>query len=66
MTRLSFICASDVEPARKYSAAGVEHRCEIYPEALHGFTMSDFPIYDEAAAERHWQELQALFSAQLA
>ena len=48
------------------TAAGVEHRCEIYPEALHGFTMPDFPIYDEAAAERHWQELEGLLSAQLA
>lgn len=47
------------------TAAGVDHRCEIYPEALHGFTMSDFPVYDEAAAERHWRELSELFSAQL-
>jgi carboxymethylenebutenolidase len=26
------------------TAAGVEHRCEIYPRALHGFTMPDFPV----------------------
>jgi carboxymethylenebutenolidase len=43
------------------SDAGVDHRCEIYPEALHGWTMTDFPVYDEAAAERHWGELVALF-----
>jgi carboxymethylenebutenolidase len=42
--------------------AGVNHRCEIYPGALHGWTMADFPVYNEAAAERHWDELVALFS----
>jgi len=44
------------------SDAGVDHRCEIYPDALHGWTMADFPIYNEAAAERHWKELLALFA----
>jgi carboxymethylenebutenolidase len=45
------------------SAAGVDHRCEIYAGALHGWTMADFPssIYNEPAAERHWRELLALF-----
>jgi carboxymethylenebutenolidase len=41
--------------------AGVEHRCEIYAGALHGWTMPDFPIYNPEAAERHWAELLALF-----
>ena len=41
--------------------ANVEHRCEIYPDAAHGWTMKDFPVYDENAAERHWRELFALF-----
>ncbi len=40
--------------------AGVDHRLEIYPDARHGFTMTDFPVYDEEAAERHWRELVAL------
>ncbi|MCU1514848.1 MAG: hypothetical protein JWO10_1938, partial [Microbacteriaceae bacterium] len=31
-----------------------------------GFTMIDFPVYDEAAAERHWRELLALFDSELA
>ncbi|MGO9872809.1 MAG: dienelactone hydrolase family protein [Acidimicrobiia bacterium] len=44
------------------SDAGVDHRCEIYPEALHGWTMADFPVYNEPAAERHWDELVALFA----
>jgi len=47
------------------AAAGVDHRCEIYPDARHGWTMTDFPIYDEAAAERHWRELIGLFNAGL-
>jgi carboxymethylenebutenolidase len=45
--------------------AGVDHRCEIYPGALHGWTMTDFPVYNEAAAERHWRELLALFASRL-
>jgi carboxymethylenebutenolidase len=44
------------------SDAGVDNRCETYPEVLHGWTMADFPVYNEAAAERHWSELLALFA----
>jgi carboxymethylenebutenolidase len=45
--------------------AGVDHRCEIYDQALHGWTMTDFPVYNQAAAERHWEELLALFAGTL-
>ena len=45
--------------------AGVDHRCEFYEGALHGWTMPDTPIYDEAAAERHWRELFTLFGETL-
>ena len=45
--------------------AGVAHRCEIYPGAAHGWMMTDFPIYDEAAAERGWAEMLALFERNL-
>jgi len=44
------------------SDAGVPHRCEIYPGALHGWTMADFPIYEKDAAERHFRELRALYA----
>jgi carboxymethylenebutenolidase len=47
------------------TVAGVDHRCEIYAGARHGFTMTDFPVYNEDAAERHWHELQALFDGSL-
>ena len=50
---------------RALSEAGVAHVCEIYAGALHGWTMADFPVYNEAAAERHWQALFALFDATL-
>lgn len=41
-------------------AAGVRYRAEVYEGAAHGYTMSDTPAYDEAAAERHFRELFAL------
>ena len=47
------------------SDADVDHRCEVYPGALHGWTMMDFPVYNEAAAERHWRELVNLFAGSL-
>ena len=48
---------------RALSDAGVPHRCEIYSGAPHGWTMADFPpeIYRRDAAERHFDELRALF-----
>lgn len=45
--------------------AKVDHMCEIYPGALHGWTMIDTPVYNEEAAERHWRELLALFAEAL-
>jgi carboxymethylenebutenolidase len=48
------------------SDAHVDHRCEIYSGAAHGWTMADFPVYDEKAAERHWRELVAFFTDTLA
>jgi carboxymethylenebutenolidase len=47
-------------------AAKVVNRTEIWDGALHGWTMSDIPgIYNEAAAERHIQELTALYKETL-
>jgi carboxymethylenebutenolidase len=45
--------------------AGVAFRSELYPGTLHGWTMADFPVYDEAANERHWRELINLFDGAL-
>jgi carboxymethylenebutenolidase len=40
--------------------AHINHRIETYP-AKHGWVMQDFPIYDAACEERHWQTMTALF-----
>jgi carboxymethylenebutenolidase len=47
------------------TAAGVEHTCEQYDGALHGWTMADTHVYDEAATERHWAALLGLFARRL-
>jgi carboxymethylenebutenolidase len=44
--------------------AGVDHKIETYP-AKHGWVFRDTPVYDAAAAERHWQSLLALMDATL-
>jgi carboxymethylenebutenolidase len=44
--------------------AGVDHKIETY-QAKHGWVLRDTPVYDAAAAERHWQTMLALFSATL-
>src|ERR1700683_4677305 len=42
------------------TSAGVDHRIETYP-AKHGWVFRDMPVYDAAAAERHWRTMFALF-----
>jgi carboxymethylenebutenolidase len=42
------------------TSAGVDHTVETYP-ARHGWVLRDTPVFDAAAAERHWQTLLALF-----
>lgn len=44
--------------------AGVDHKIETYP-ARHGWVFRDAPVFDAAAAERHWQTMVALFDATL-
>ena len=46
--------------------AGVTHRSEVYEGAMHGYTMSDTPVYDEAAAERHFAALLDLLDRTIA
>jgi carboxymethylenebutenolidase len=45
--------------------AGVRYRCETYRGASHGWMKPDFPVYDEATAERGWSEMLALFGRAL-
>ncbi len=42
------------------SSAGLTASNEIYPGAPHGYSMADTSMYDEGAAERHFNELRAL------
>jgi carboxymethylenebutenolidase len=45
--------------------ADVTHRSEVYAGAAHGYTMADTPMYDERAAERHFDALFALLDRTL-
>lgn len=45
--------------------AGVDHTIETYAGAKHGFAVDDTPVYDKAAAERHWSRTLALFEEAL-
>ncbi len=46
------------------SQARVDHQIETYA-AKHGWVFRDTPVYDAAAAERHWQTLVALLDSKL-
>jgi carboxymethylenebutenolidase len=46
------------------TSAGVDHLMETYP-AKHGWVLSDTPVHDVAATERHYQTMVALFQAKL-
>jgi carboxymethylenebutenolidase len=46
-------------------AAGVIHRSEVYEGAAHGYTMADTAMYNEGAAERHFDALFALLDRAL-
>lgn len=45
--------------------AGVRYQLELYSGARHGFAMADFPVYDAAAAARHWERVLELFDREL-
>ena len=47
------------------TAAGVDNTVEIYQGARHGYAPPDMPVYNEAAAERHWRELFKLLAGTL-
>lgn len=47
---------------RALREAGVSYQIETYP-AKHGWVFHDTPVYDHAAAERHWQSLISLLDA---
>jgi len=46
-------------------SAGINHKVEVYADVKHGFAVTNTPIYDRAASERHWQEILKLFAENL-
>ncbi|MEU6257045.1 dienelactone hydrolase family protein [Streptomyces sp. NPDC047043] len=44
------------------TAAGVRHRCEVYPGAHHGYTQADTAAYSKEGDERHWAALLDLLA----
>jgi carboxymethylenebutenolidase len=46
-------------------AAGTVFEAELYTGALHGFTMSDLPVYNQKACDKHWLRLLNLFKETL-
>ncbi len=46
-------------------AVGVRYRLEVVTGALHGYTMADLPVFDEAARDRHFRTLRPLFARTL-
>ena len=53
------------ELERRLQDAGLEHSSAIYPDAPHGFTMSDTSSYQKAGAERAFAELEPFFARAL-
>jgi carboxymethylenebutenolidase len=50
---------------RTLLATNTEFELERYPGTEHGFAFPKRPVYDKAAAERHWERLFALFRRRL-
>jgi carboxymethylenebutenolidase len=46
-------------------SVGANARIEWYPGTHHGFAFPLRPVYDKAAAERHWERLFSLFERNL-
>lgn len=49
----------------RFAAAGTTGEIEIYPGVHHGFAFPQRKVYDQAAAERHWERLIALYRRRL-
>ncbi|ALG10388.1 dienelactone hydrolase family protein [Kibdelosporangium phytohabitans] len=51
---------------RALDTAGVDYTSEIYPNTVHGFTMSDTDAFNPGALQRHWDRLLPLLDRTLA
>ncbi len=48
-----------------FAAANIPAEIEVYAGSMHGWTMPDFPVYDQALAERAWSRLLATYETAL-
>jgi carboxymethylenebutenolidase len=51
--------------AAALQSGGVDHEIEVYPGVQHGFAVPGLPIYDEPAAEHHWEKVLELLARTL-
>jgi len=61
----SFDAAQCERLAAAFKAAGVDAEVSIWKGARHGWAPTDMPVHNPEAAERHWNELIALFDSVL-
>lgn len=61
----SFDEAQKARLDRALTDAGVDAEVTIYQGAKHGYAPADMPVYDKAASERHFREMEALFRSTL-
>lgn len=54
--------AQQAELVKTLAGAKVDFTLEHFAGCKHGFAVDDFPIYDRAAAERHWARVATLFA----
>lgn len=54
-----------IELERALAATNTVFEVECYPGTEHGFAFPKRPVYNKAAAERHWERLFALFRRRL-
>ncbi|MEV5162273.1 dienelactone hydrolase family protein [Streptomyces sp. NPDC053728] len=47
------------------TTTGERMRTEVYPGAVHGFTMADTDAFDPGALRRHWDRLLPLLDSAL-
>ncbi len=46
---------------KSFAASGARGEVEDYPDTDHGFAFPQRPVYNKAAAERHWSRLLSLY-----
>lgn len=56
---------AQAELDRSLKMAGLKFSCAVYPDAPHGFTMSDTSSYQEAGEQRAFAELQTWLASSL-